>query len=305
MRRLVWPVHMAVFYNTPPVTSPLQWRFWLPLLALVMAAVLAWRIAKRSRIVAFSLLWIFVFLAPAILGLPSFPIGEWIHDRYLYLPSFGFCLLLVHTIAQLPSKRKLFGIPAAPTAAILGIAALMAFGTSWEQQYWVNGYALFRHVDAVQPNNAFCKVHLANELYRRGNISEADQNYVASLGIDPSNWRHNVAYGIFLFYTGQYEKADRQLAKAIALSGADPNPYFYQGLSRFNLGDYVGAQQAFELAVQHGQTRSRYHFWVGFAAERQYKLDEARHQYEEELRLHPDTDTQAAERLQALNSPQK
>ena len=305
MRRLVWPVQMAVFYDTPPVTSLLQWRFWLPLLAWVMVGVLAWRIAKRSRVVAFSLIWIFVFLSPAILGLPSFPIGEWIHDRYLYLPSFGFCLLLVHAIAQLSSERDLFGLPAVPTAAVLGLAALMAFGTSWEQQYWGNGYALFRHSEGLEPNNAFNKVHLANELFRRGNITQTDELYVGTLRLDPTNWRHNVAYGLFLFYSGQYEKADRQLATAIALSAADPNPYFYQGMSRFNLGDFAGAQQAFEQAVQHGPNRSRYHFWVGFAAERQYKLDEARQQYEEELRQHPDTDTEAAKRLKDLTSPQK
>jgi predicted TPR repeat methyltransferase len=76
-------------------------------------------------------------------------------------------------------------------------------------------------------------------------------------------------------------------------------------MSRFNLGDFAGAQQAFEQAVQQGPNRSRYHFWVGFAAERQYKLDEARQQYEEELRQHPDTDTEAAKRLKDLTSPQK
>src|SRR5262249_17751048 len=100
MRRLVWPVRMSCFYDSPTVTSVLEWLFWLLMHTLIVMGVIAWRISKRSRVVAFSLLWMFIFLAPAIIGLPVFPIGEWIHDRYLYLPSFGFCVLVVHAIAQ-------------------------------------------------------------------------------------------------------------------------------------------------------------------------------------------------------------
>jgi Flp pilus assembly protein TadD len=92
------------------------------------------------------------------------------------------------------------------------------------------------------------------------------------------------------------------MAKAIAMSGADPNTYFYQGMSRFNLGNFVGAQQAFEQALQHGPTHVRYHFWRGFSLEKQYRFDEARKEYQEELRLHPDTDTEAATRLKGLES---
>ncbi len=305
MRRLVWPVQLAVSYETVPVSSPLQWRFWLPLLAWILVGVVAWRIARRSRVFAFSAIWFFAFLAPAIVGLPSFLLNEWIHDRYLYLPVFGFCLLLAHAITQLPSQRELFGMPAAPTAVVLILAALMAFGTSWEEQYWVTPYALFSHNVEIQPKVAFSKAHLANELFKRGRIQETEELYLDALQLEPKNWRHHVAYGLFLFYSNQYEKSDRQMAKAIAMDGSDPNPYFYQGMSRFNLQNYAGAQQAFEGAIQHGPNRARYHFWRGFALERQYKFDEARKEYEEELREHPDTDTVAAERLKGLDSLQK
>lgn len=303
MRRLVWPVHLAVFYETPPVTSVLQWRFWLPMLALVLAGVVGWRIARRSRIAAFSFVWMIVFLLPAIIGLPAFPLGEWIHDRYLYLPAFGFCLLLVHAVAQLPSEREIFGLPATPAATVFIIAIAMALGTSWQQQYWANGYALFQHGEILQPNHALNKMHLANEVFRKGNLQGAEQLYVESLRLEPTNWKNNFAYGLLLFYAGKYQEADHQFDKAIAISGTDANPYFYQGLSRFNLGNYSGAQQAFEQALQHEPNRVRYHFWRGFALERQNRVEEARREYEMELKEHPETDTLAAQRLSGLPSP--
>ena len=300
MRRMIWPVNMSVFYDTPPVTSLLQWRFWLPMVAWILTAIIGWRLAKRSRIVGFSLIWIFVFLSPAILGLPVFPLGEWIHDRYLYLPVFGFCVLLVYAISQLPSERELFGMPAVPTAVVLLLAAMMALGTSWEEQYWSSGYVLFRHGEAMHSNSALNKVHFATELFRRGEVAKSQALYEDALRMDPTDWKHNVAYGLMLYYSGQFEKADRQFEKAIALDPTDANPHFYQGMSRFQLGDFSGAQNAFQQTIKASPGRSRYHFWLGFALEKQGKFDEARAQYEEELREHPDTDTEAKERLEGL-----
>ncbi len=300
MRRLVWPVHMAVFYDTPPVTSVLQWRFWLPTLAWIIAGVLAWRIAKRSRVVAFSLIWIFTFLSPAIVGLPSFPLGEWIHDRYLYLPSFGFCLLLVHAIAHLPSERKFSGIPAIPALTVLVLTAAMALGLSWQEQYWANGYMLFRHSNALQPNSPLNKVHLATELLRRGDMANAQRLYQDALVLDPNDWSNHLAYGLFLYATNNFESAEDQFAQCIRISEVNPSQYFYQGMSRLNLGNLAGAQQSFEMALEKGPNRVGYHFWLGFAFEKQGRLDDARHQYEQELQQHPDTAGEAAMRLKSL-----
>jgi protein O-mannosyl-transferase len=297
MRRLVWPVRMTVFYDTPPVTSVLQWRFWLPVLAWVVVLILAWRIAKRSRMFAISVVWIFVFLAPAILGLPAFMIGEWVHDRYLYLPSFGFCLLLVHLVSQLPSRRDLFGLPAAPTAVVLVIAAAMSFATAWEQTYWANGFLLFARGVNISPRSSWAKSHLGNELLRMGDRENAERQYREALSIEPDNWKNNVAFGLVLYYTGQYKLADEQLSRSSALMPNDSNQYFYQGLCRFNLGNFTGAEDAFRKSLKVDSRRPRYHFWLGFALEKQGRIDEARKQFETELKEHPDTDTLAADHL--------
>lgn len=300
MRRLVWPVRMSVFYDTPPVTSPLQWRFILPFVALIVAAVFAWRIGKRTRLTGLALLWILVFLAPAILGLLAFPRGEWVHDRYLYLPSFGFCLLLVYATAQLPSRRELFGLPATQTAIILIVSAAMALGTAYEEQYWANEFMLFARGTQVAPNSALAKAHLANDFFRRGDLEDTERLYQEALALDPANWKNHVAYALMLYYSAQYERADAALAKSEAMVPSDSNQYFYQGLSRFNLGHYSSAEQGFSAAIHFGPGRARYHFWRGFSLEKQGRLEEARAEYQQELQQHPDSDTLVRERLQAL-----
>ncbi|MGZ4787416.1 MAG: tetratricopeptide repeat protein [Terriglobales bacterium] len=300
MRRLVWPVNLSVYYDTPPVLSPFDHRFWLPFAFMILAAMVVWRIGTRSRLAGLAVLWIFVFLAPAFLGIPAFMRGEWIHDRYLYLPSFGFCLLLVQIIAQFSSERELFGVPAAQTATVLLLAAAMALGTTFEALPWTNDFTLFLHAARLQPNSAPAQAHLATEFYRRGDREDAELRYQESLRLDPTNWKNRLAYGLMLFYTERYEKSDQELQKSIAVQPYDSNTYFYQGMDRFSLGNFAGAEQAFREAIRTGRSRTRYHFWLGFALESQGRLAEARTEYQTELTEHPDTDTPARQRLQRL-----
>ncbi len=301
MRRLVWPATMSVFYDTPVVTSPIQVRFWLPMLGLVLAIVLAWRIGKRSHLTALALIWMAVFLRPAIIGLPAFPRGEWIHDRYLYLPSFGFCLLVVYAISQLASEREIFGLAAVPSAITLLLVAIMAFDTTYQEQFWANDLLLFAHATRVAPHSAWAKTHLANELYHRGDLRQVEPLYQEALQIDPQAWKIRVSYGIVLFYLNQFQRADQEFAKAIAQAPFDSNPYFYQGMSRFNLANYKGAEQSFQEALQRSHDHIRYHFWLGFTYEKEGRLSEARAEYEKELAQHPETDTAVRERLQGLD----
>jgi len=71
-------------------------------------------------------------------------------------------------------------------------------------------------------------------------------------------------------------------------------------MSRFNLEHFASAEQAFRQAIRVGPARSRYHFWLGFALEREGRISEAKTEYEKELSDHPGTDTRARERLEGL-----
>jgi hypothetical protein len=301
MRRLVWPVNLSVFYGTPPVTSVWSHRFWISLSTLAIAAVLAWRIGKRSRLTGVALIWIFTFLAPAIIGLPEFPAGEWIHDRYLYLPSFGFCLLVAYALAQLPSQKELFGLPATESVIVLILAGGMAVGTAFQEQYWRNDFLLFAHATRICPDSSWAKSHLAAVVFTKGDFENSRRLYEEALQIDPGAWRIQIGYGLMLFYAGRFQEADSQLAKAIALAPFDSNEYFYQGMSRFNLGRFSDAEASFRKAIETGPRIPRYHFWLGFTMEKLGRVAEAKREYELELSEHPDTDTQASQRLKKLS----
>lgn len=300
-RRLVWPVSLSVFYDTPPVARILDWRFLVPMAALIGGALVLYR-CRRSRLVLFSFLWMLCFLLPALAGLPLFYVGEWMHDRYLYLPSFGFCLLLGLGIGRLQGERKIYGFTATGLAATFVAAALMILGTTWQQQYWSNPLLLFVHSVNAAPRSPWAKGYLASELLRRGDRANAARMYQAALEIDPGNWKNNTAYALMLYDEGNYREADEHFTRAVSVDPTDPNTHFNQGMSRFNYGNYSGAEISFREALDRNPMQKQAHYWLGLALERQGNLEAARLEYLKEIEQHSEVAANAEARLNELSS---
>ena len=54
---------------------------------------------KDARVIAFACLWMVLTLLP-VLNFRLLPEGEIAHDRYLYLPSVGFVVLVAIVLRQ-------------------------------------------------------------------------------------------------------------------------------------------------------------------------------------------------------------
>jgi len=301
MRLLIWPVGLSVFYDTPPVASIVDARFWLPLILGIAALAAAFWASRRSHVCAFSCVWIGSFLAPAILGLPLFHVGEWLHDRYLYLPSFGFCLLLGHVLfraweSQVPLLKR------GSVALSVVLAAGMCFATTWQEQPWANSLFLFTHSAAQQPTSAWAKGYLAAELLRRGDRDDAARTYEEALKLDPHNWRNHCDYGKLLYDEGQYRRADEMFTRALAIDPRDGNTHFIQGLSRFNDGDFAAAESSFSEALRRNANLPQVHYMLGYLFELEGKITAARAEYIVEIQSHPETAKSAQEHLSRLEA---
>ncbi|HSE38716.1 MAG TPA: hypothetical protein VLG74_15555, partial [Blastocatellia bacterium] len=102
---LVWPVDLSLFHATPIITNPLDLEFILPLAGLIALAFAGWRV--RSSIVArFAILWFAINLVP-VLNLSAFSEDFLVQERYVYIPSIGFSILLAIVIAKAPIEKWL------------------------------------------------------------------------------------------------------------------------------------------------------------------------------------------------------
>ena len=135
-------------------------------LGLLVAVLWYWNRREGNRTVAFAACWFLVGLAPA-LYLRNFGDGDFVHDRYVYLPSVGFSILLAMALRRLPAVREWKA--EAVQGCVVAVLCVGWIGASLAQQvYWANDFLVLLRGQSLYPSNPFTLVGLAGEYSQRG-----------------------------------------------------------------------------------------------------------------------------------------
>ncbi len=173
LRQLLLPIGITGLYYTPYVTTAILSQIVLPVvqLAAVVAGLWYWNRREGNSIVAFAGLWLLIGLAPA-LYLRNFGNGDFVRDRYMYLPSIGFTILASLALRHLPSIKNW----TAQTAQIVAVVVLCsAYGVASlaQQVYWGSDLLLLARGQSLYPGNPYTMAGLAKEYSQRGANDQA------------------------------------------------------------------------------------------------------------------------------------
>jgi hypothetical protein len=164
LEKLVWPQNLTFLYLRPATIPAAQ--FLLAVLVLLCLSVLAFACRRHCPAFAIGWLWFLIVLLP-VCGLVS--LGRLsIADRYTYLASIGFYLMLVWGLADLAGKL----IPVRINQILLGTLAVLMLaacaGLSRHQlSYWQNTQTFYEHALEVNPDNYVAKQNLNIYLFEK------------------------------------------------------------------------------------------------------------------------------------------
>jgi len=294
VRQLLWPFRLSVFYDTRFVEKIGAGNLLLPLLGVALFTTAIVWLARRSRAAAWSAGTLVLFLLPALAGIYVFIPEELVHDRYLYLPSLGFAMLVAIGIRKLRADGELLGGPRLQMAVALVLGAVFAATTATQNAYWANDLILYAHGVNVAPNNVVAIDHLANEFYKRKKSNEAIALYERAVKTNPKSWHTRFAMGITLFELGDYQKASEQLQAAKQIAPDAPEQFYFLGLAELQLGNATQAEQELQKAKSFNPTRPGVNFALGLALKKQGRIEDAKKAFRSELNLYPN-DAAAAE----------
>ncbi len=166
--KLLVPVGLTGLYYTPYVTGAILRQVILPaaLLAAVTIGLWYWNRREKASIVAFAALWLMVGLAPA-LYLRNFGNGDFVRDRYIYLPSIGFAILAAKGLRLLPSIQR-WNARSVQVAATLVLCSCYVMASLSQQVYWGNGFLVLLRGRSLYPGSPVGIVGLAAEYSERG-----------------------------------------------------------------------------------------------------------------------------------------
>ncbi len=289
VRQLVVPVGLSAFYDSQYVAHPDQMNFAVPLLgvAAVTAGLWLWWRRSGERAVAVCAVFVLLPLVP-VLNPSVFQTGDFAHDRYLYLSSAGFSLLLALGVRAIPDRgrNELFGIRVRLVTAC-ALIVLLAIGTLSQTAPYASNLALYRHAVAVAPGNNIATMNLGNELLRRGQQAEAIALYRRVLARDPHYWLCIYNLGYAYYRAGSYDQAELWLKRAAVENPYDGDAAYYLGLALLNQDRLEDAVTALGAAVARQPRAPGYRYSLGLALERQGKIREALEMFESELQASP------------------
>jgi protein O-mannosyl-transferase len=300
-RHLILPLHLSEFYSLNYVDhANVPLVLWPVLLLFVVGLVFYFliRLFPRKDVAYFALALIVLPLLP-VLDLRSLTVGDIVHDRYLYLPSAGFVLLLALSI---PALQNLFHGRLRlilPPALLCTISLAFAAGTLLEQTQWSSDILLYSRGTESAPDNLTVRDNLANALLGANQPDRAISLYLDVLKRNPDFWRSNYNLGFVHYKVGNFPAADQFLRHAILIDGTDSDQYIYLALVEFGLNRLPEAEANARQAIARNPQARGYHYILGLIAESEHARPAAIAAFHAELSEHPDNAPAMAE-LQKL-----
>jgi tetratricopeptide (TPR) repeat protein len=233
LRKVVWPVDLAVLYPHPilPGGAAPWTRGEAAAAALFLLAVTAAALRlRRHGYVPVGWLWFLIALAPVI-GLIQ--VGQHaMADRYTYLPLIGIYVATVWGASDAVGARDSRRLVAlASGAAILVIAALVALSVR-QIATWRDSFTLFTHAIEVTRGNFSAHFNLANLYKGRGDTERARRHYEQAVAIHPTMARAHLNFANMLV---AQELLDEAIEHYVAAAIATDDPRALHGVIRASL----------------------------------------------------------------------
>ncbi len=253
-RLLLWPWPLSWDYSYAAIDSVRRWAdgwLWTGVLALAVCAcvaVLSWR-RQRSALCALGL----ALAAWAIVSNTLMVIGAAFAERFLYLPSAGFCMLAA-CIVPAASPGGTFGQrrwlrPLATGGLALAILACGA-ATVIRNRDFADNPTLNAADVRTQPRSARLWAACAADALNVGDTRRALECAAQAIAITPVDggaWRIAARAQ---WSSGEYAAAQRCVEQALALGGGrDPAVVLVAGDLYKRQGDYARAISVLEAYV--------------------------------------------------------
>jgi len=215
LRLAFWPTRLSPWYSHPALEGPRLAPATVALAAasLVVATVVALRLARRLPYLAVGWLWYLGTLFPVI-GLVQ--VGEHaMADRYTYVPLLGIFIAVVWAFADLPLWRVAAAEWIGAVAAVTALVAL-ALLTYRQVGIWHDPTTFWRATLAANPRSGVAHYVVAGMLVKNGHAHESVREFRRALKLRPDFVLARNELGNVLAGEGRFAAAAAQYRKAIA-----------------------------------------------------------------------------------------
>jgi len=289
--KLVWPVHLSAFYVFHKSSTLADPQVLAGLAGIILCGIIFWGLWRVSRITSFALIWMFLTLGPVLNArwMPASAFAE----RYLYLPSAGFCWIAAWAAMALWRAHRSATMQALGRAVpvALGLVALaFAIRTVRRNSDWRSEETLFQRTLATQTDASLIRSNLGAIYHNRGDSTRAEQEYLEALAAGPSNVFVLNNLGLLRGQQRRYTEAMDYFGRAIRARPVYMSAHLNFADLLAQLGRNAEAEWQYRIATALAPLSTRAHDSYGKFLFDSGRLDDARAEYERSLAADPTVD---------------
>jgi len=279
--KLIVPINLKVYYVFHPISSLLTTLGAISLvvtLTFAIGVLVSW---GKNKLIFFNLMIIVIPLLP-VLYIPALGDNTFT-ERYLYLPSLGFVLLVALLIGRIielkPRTAK------ALLVAVFVVVSLYSIATVSRNRVWNNELTLWLDAVKKEPEGATPHSQLGVAYTEQGDAAKALEQYQIALQINPDFADAYTNIGLLYIERGQVSKAIDYYQKALQLKPASPETHNNIGVAYTRLGMLNKAVVSFQESLQLKTQQPGVYNNLGDAYEKMGLLDKAIQEYRNALQV--------------------
>ncbi|MBX9653306.1 tetratricopeptide repeat protein [bacterium] len=206
---------------------------------LVTVTVLSLALVRRAPFFFVGWFWYLISLSPVIgiiqVGFQAYA------DRYTYFPLIGIFLMVVWSIALLPSLYKGQGT----VFGAFGVAVILVLGVLSRQQVntWRDSETLARHALQFDPTNHQANAVLGYAEFSKHRWDEAEQCFALAVASQYAPGTHHLNYGTVLLCQNKLDEASREFEATLKSLPHEPS-------SKYQLGLFAAADGKYPEAIK-------------------------------------------------------
>src|SRR6516225_5380172 len=289
MWKLLWPLRLCAYYVFEVSDDPTDLCVLAGLAAVVLITLLFVALLKFDRIASFGVVWLVVTLAPVLNA-------NWLADnvfteRYLYLPSVGFCWVLAWGWTRLLAWSAPYRLPWRwLLAAVFGvIASCCVVRIVIRNRDWRDDLSLYTRTLAASPHSYYMHNNLGEVYWKKGDFMSAEREWTEALRLGPNAAVVLENLAMLNLTRRNYEEAVGYSLRALALDPNDSEAHIDLGAAYREMGNVQEAEVQMRRAVALAPFDVKARANLGELYLSQQRLPEAEEQFRRLVAIQPDS----------------
>ena len=269
-------------------------RAWIAIAVVGILVGSIWYGFRRYSLASFAAAWVFLTLLP-VMNIRGVGINVFT-ERYLYIPSWGFCLLVAwlasQGLARISGPLRTY----IAVAALASISLLYGIQTVQRNRDWESDFVFYTRAAEASPNSSSMQNSLAHILRaEKGDLDGAERHALLALKLSeaevPRDPRLEASAYLNLaniyIQRQQFSKALEMAEKGLAADRSQTNLHTVHGVALMQLGRTDEAQKVFLEVHQLLPNDELVLHYLGVIALQRRELEKAITYFQKALKILP------------------